>query len=333
MARERKPSLRAGIDTALATTAARADWQASVVSSRDAVQALPVTAIAPNIDQPRRLFPERAMRELRESIREHGVLTPILVRPRPGPGGARYQIVAGERRWRASGELGLAEIPAVVRDDIDDRMAIELALVENLQRRNIDPMEEARALRSLLGLGYSQEELARRLSKSAAHISERLRLTTLPEPIQVLVLEGRLSSSAARNVARIPDPARQQTVAVELADGRYTMRQVEALMRELRAPAATTPPDAPPVEPAAATEPPLVDPPLAEPGVAVDLAPLRDRVSALLGVARALPVGLDAATQAAVRATLAPLAALLAEWEAAGEMAVADAGCQVTGDG
>jgi ParB/RepB/Spo0J family partition protein len=262
------------------------------------------------------------MRDLRESIQQHGVLMPILVRPRPGPGGARYQIVAGERRWRASGELGLETIPAVVRDDIDDRAAIELALVENLQRRNIDPMEEARALKSLLGLGYNQEDLARRLSKSPAHISERLRLTTLPEPIQVLVLEGRLSSSAARNVARIPDAAQQQTVAEELASGRYTVRQVEALMRELRAAAA---PDAS-VEPSKPDTPVDGEPPLAEPGAPIDLEPLRARVAALLTEAQALPVGLDAATQAAVRAALAPLAPLLAEWRLAGEDDGEDAG-------
>jgi ParB family chromosome partitioning protein len=313
VARERKSLLRDGIDAALATTAARADWQAPLVSNRDEVQSLPLTAVAPNINQPRRLFPERAMRELRESIAQHGVLVPILVRPVAGPGGARYQIVAGERRWRACGDLGLDLIPAVVRDDIDDRAAIELALVENLQRRNIDPMEEARALRTLLELGYNQEELAHRLGKSPAHISERLRLTTLPEPIQELVLEGRLSSSAARNVARLPDRARQQAVAIELANGRYTMRQVEALMRELRTPAEPPTPEPASTEPPLA-EPPLAEPPLAEPGVVVDLEPLRAHVAALLAEVRSLPVGLDAPTQAAVRAALEPLSALLTEW-------------------
>jgi ParB family transcriptional regulator, chromosome partitioning protein len=313
--RARRPSLRAGIDAAVATTEARADWQAPLVGTRDEVQALPLIAVAPNVNQPRRVFPERAMRDLRESIARHGVLVPILVRPRPGPAGARYEIVAGERRWRASGDLGLATIPAVVRDDIDDRSAIELALVENLQRRNIDPMEEARALRTLLHLGYNQEELAHRLGKSPAHISERLRLTTLPESIQELVLEGRLSSSAARNIARIGDPARQQMVARELADGRYTIRQVEALMRRLS--------DAP--------APPAGDGALelAQPGVPVDLGPLRERVAALLAQAATLPVGLDGATQTAVRAALQPLATLLAEWRVAapgaGEAAAEDA--------
>jgi ParB family chromosome partitioning protein len=300
VARARKLSLRDGIDTALATTAAQADWRAPIVGDRDQIHAVPVALIAPNIDQPRRHFPERAMRELRESIQQHGVLAPILVRPFPGPGGARYQIVAGERRWRSCADLGLETIPAVVRDDIDDRAAIELALVENLQRRNIGPMEEARALGALLRLGYSQEELARRLGKSAAHISERLRLTTLPDSIQELVLDGRLSSSAARNVARIPDRERQQAVAAELIAGRYTMRQVEALMRELRAP-----------QPPA----PEAEPPLAEPHVTVDLTPLEQGVAAVLAAAAALPVGLDAATQARVRATLQPLAELLAGWQ------------------
>ena len=307
MARARKLSLRDGIDTALATTASQASWVEPVVSGRDSIQSLPLTAIAPNVLQPRRIFPERAMRDLRESIEQHGVLAPILVRPYPGPGGARYQIVAGERRWRASGDLGLTHIPAVVRDDIDDRSAIELALVENLQRRNIEPMEEARALGTLLTLGYSQEELARRLGKSPAHISERLRLMTLPETIQEMVLEGRLSSSAARNVARIPDRERQQAVAAELSSGRYTMRQVEQLMRDLRQPA-----------PPAPAEEQADEPPLAEPGVPVDLTPLRERVTALLAAARELPVGLDAATQAEARAVLQPLIGLLAEWELTG---------------
>ena len=307
MARARKLSLREGIDAALTATAAQADWRAPVIADRDQVQAVPVQDIAPNISQPRRYFPERAMRELRESIQQHGVLVPILVRPYPGPGGARYQLVAGERRWRSCADLGLETIPAVVRDDIDDRAAIELALVENLQRRNIGPMEEARALAALLGLGYSQEELARRLGKSPAHVSERLRLTTLPEPIQELVLDGRLSSSAARNVARIPDAERQRVVAAELAAGRYTMRQVEALMRELRAPQPTPAPD--PAESEA--------PDLAEPGVPVDLASLAAAVAAVLGAAGALPVGLDAASQARVRATLQPLAGLLAGWSVA----------------
>lgn len=305
MGRARKISLREGIDAALTTTAARADWQAPVIADRDQVQALPVGAIAPNMAQPRRYFPERAMRELRESIQQHGVLMPILVRPYPGPGGARYQIVAGERRWRSCADLGRETIPAVVRDDIDDRAAIELALVENLQRHNIGPMEEARALGALLRLGYTQEELARRLGKSAAHVSERLRLTTLPEPIQELVLDGRLSSSAARNVARIPDAERQRAVAGELAAGRYTMRQVEALMRELRAP-----------RPSPAAEPTPAEPPLAEPGVPVDLAPLAAAVAAVLETAAALPVGLDAGTQARVRATLRPLVELTTSWSA-----------------
>jgi ParB-like chromosome segregation protein Spo0J len=180
-------------------------------------------------------------------------------------------------------------------------------------------MEEARALRSLLDLGYSQEELARRLCKSPAHVSERLRLTMLPAPIQHLVLEGRLSSSAARNVARIPDPARQQAVALDLADGRYTVRQVEALMRELRTqPPALSAPGEPADPPFPAemsgSEAPVVEPPLAEAGVPFDVGPLRAGVVALLAEAHALPVGLDLASQAAVRAALAPLAALLDEW-------------------
>lgn len=321
MSRGRKPSLREGIGAALATTAAQADWRAPVVGNRDEVQAVPVADIAPNLHQPRRIFPERAMRELRESITQHGVLVPILVRPYPGPAGARYQIVAGERRWRACSELGLERIPAVVRDDIDDRSAIELALVENLQRRNIDPMEEAQALQTLLGLGYSQDELARRLGKSPAHVSERLRLTTLPGPIQALVLEGRLSSSAARNVARISDPTRQQEVALDLAAGHFTVRQVEAMMRQLRQPGADEAPAADSAVPLVAGRPPLApvvsvpEPPLAQPGQVIDLQPLQERVAALLTEVGALPVGLDAATQTAVRATLQPLAGLLNAWK------------------
>ena len=162
-----------------------------------ATRTLTADQIVPGPFQPRHRFDDEALAALADSIRENGVLQPILVRPRPGDP-TSYEIVAGERRWRAAQLAKLHDIPVIVRD-IGDREALELALVENVQREDLSPLEEADGYRRLLQeFGNSQDDLARRVGKSRSHITNSIRLLGLPEPVRNLLDEGKLSSGHAR---------------------------------------------------------------------------------------------------------------------------------------
>lgn len=148
--------------------------------------------IEPNRDQPRKQFDEEALSELSASIAQHGILQPLLVRPLPGGG---YQLVAGERRWRAARMAGLEEVPAVIRE-LTDREAAELAMIENLQREDLNPMEEAKGYQTLMETyGMTQEEAARAVNKSRPAVANALRLLQLPDEVAEMVAEGRLSAA------------------------------------------------------------------------------------------------------------------------------------------
>ncbi len=189
---------------------------------------VPIELIVANPDQPRLYFAEAELEELARSVRQRGVLQPILLRPAPGRAG-EYQIVAGERRWRAAQRAGLTAVPAVVRE-IGDQETLELALIENLQRENLNAMEEAAAYSSLLNLsGGSQEDLAQAVGKSRSHVANTLRLMQLPEEIQTLVRQGRLSAGHARTLIGAADP---QALAKEILDGELSVRDAEALARK-----------------------------------------------------------------------------------------------------
>jgi ParB family chromosome partitioning protein len=170
------------------------------------VARLAIADIAANPAQPRRRFPAEAMDELIASVRAHGVLQPILVRPVADDGAnARYEIIAGERRWRAAQAAALHEIPAVVRQ-LDDRTAFEIALIENIQRSDLNAIEEARGYRRLIDeFGHTQQVLAGIVGKSRSHITNLLRLLELPEPVQTMVEEGALSMGHARALASAPN--------------------------------------------------------------------------------------------------------------------------------
>ncbi|MFP5501132.1 MAG: ParB/RepB/Spo0J family partition protein [Candidatus Sericytochromatia bacterium] len=175
---------------------------------------VPLEAIEPNPDQPRRHFDPEALSELTASIKAHGVLQPVLLRPHPQAKG-RYQLVAGERRFRASREAGLTELPAVVRE-LTDAEALELALVENVLREDISPLEEARTLKSLLEtFGYSYAQLGERLGKNKAYVDHRVRLLKMPEPVQAAL--DRVEAAPEGKLKR-PFSPRHAGVVVQLED-------------------------------------------------------------------------------------------------------------------
>ncbi|MEP7222240.1 MAG: ParB/RepB/Spo0J family partition protein [Novosphingobium sp.] len=187
---------------------------------------LPVSSIEPHPDQPRRRFDEAALDELAASIAARGVIQPVVVRPH---GDGRYQLVAGERRWRAAQRASLHEIPAIVRD-LSEREVMALALIENLQREDLNPIEEARAYHRLAeGEGLTQAEIARMVDKSRSHVANFQRLLSLPEPVLDMVEEGQLSMGHARALIG-------QEAASELArtaiDRQLSVREVEKLVRQ-----------------------------------------------------------------------------------------------------
>lgn len=197
---------------------------------REQIQELPLERIRPNPRQPRKEFAPEALAELAASIREHGVVQPVLVRPVDGG----YELVAGERRWRAARAAGLERIPAVVRD-ISPAKAMEIALIENLQREDLNPVEQAEAYRTLLEEhGLSHEELARRLGKSRPQITNTLRLLQLPRPVQALVASGALSVGHAKVLLGVEDPQRQEQLAARASQDGLSVRALEQEVERLR---------------------------------------------------------------------------------------------------
>ncbi len=192
------------------------------------VALLSIGDIDPNPGQPRRRFDQASLKELADSIRQVGVLQPILVTEQSG----RYRIIAGERRWRAARMAELDEIPAIIRDmSAVERM--EAALIENLQRENLNPIEEAAAVRALMEeCGLTQEAAAERLGKSRPALANLLRLLSLPEKVQALVREGKLTQGHARVLAGLDDPARQEALAVKAVEEGWSVRQMEQAAQE-----------------------------------------------------------------------------------------------------
>lgn len=207
---------------------------------------LRLSDIEPNKEQPRKEFETSALLELSDSIREHGVLQPIVVRSLPG---GAYQIIAGERRWRASRQAGLTEIPAVVIEADDDKVR-ELALIENLQRKDLTALEEAKGYRSLMdATGMTQEQIAKRLGKSRPVIANALRLLNLPDEVKKHLDNGSLSAGHARLLAGLEDPEEAVTIAAEVEKQGLSVRQLEQLLRRNRGAATGRSAEAPKKEP------------------------------------------------------------------------------------
>ena len=198
------------------------------------IETLPLREIEPDPGQPRKTFDDETLAELSASIAEHGLLQPIAVRPKPSGG---YLIVAGERRWRASRMAGLTEVPVIVKD-VTDEQAMELALVENLQREDLDPVEEAAGIRELMTrCDLTQEQAARKLGKSRSALANSLRLLSLPETVLELLKSGFITVGHAKVVLGLPTPELQEEAAQMIADNQLNVRQAEALCKKLAKPA------------------------------------------------------------------------------------------------
>ena len=192
---------------------------------------LPISQVEPGLKQPRKRFDQEALADLAESIRIHGIIQPLTVR-RLSTG--YYQIIAGERRWRAAKLAGLTEVPAVIME-ADDRKVMELGLIENLQREDLNPAEEARGYQTLMEeYGLTQEQVAQQMGKSRPAIANTLRLLALPEDIMKLVEEGQLSAGHARAILGAPTPAMQRQAAKKVVEGQLSVRQTEALIKALQ---------------------------------------------------------------------------------------------------
>ncbi|HEX5823269.1 MAG TPA: ParB/RepB/Spo0J family partition protein [Candidatus Limnocylindrales bacterium] len=196
------------------------------------VKAIALDRIEPNPNQPRTIFDESALHELANSIREHGVLQPILVRPL---GDNRYQLVAGERRWRASKEAGLATIQALV-EEIDDDTALEIAIIENLQREDLSPLEEATMYdRMIHEHGYSIRKLADKLGKDKGYLENRLRLADAPEEIRELVSLRKDTLSHAYELLKVDDPKKRRRLAGQVASGELSLVKLREKIEGRRA--------------------------------------------------------------------------------------------------
>ncbi|MEG0166961.1 MAG: ParB/RepB/Spo0J family partition protein [Ruthenibacterium sp.] len=196
----------------------------------DGVTMLRLAEIEPDKDQPRKKFDDAALSELAASIMEHGVLQPIMVRPVPAGG---YKIVAGERRWRAARLAGLGEIPVLVKE-ISDDTAMEIALIENLQREDLDPVEEALGYQQLMErCNYTQETAAAKLSKSRSAVANSLRLLSLPKKVLDALRAGKLSVGHAKVILSLPNATLQQQAADEIIEKKLNVREAEALCKKL----------------------------------------------------------------------------------------------------
>ncbi len=187
---------------------------------------LPITSVRPNPDQPRKVFDSSALEELRDSIQRHGVLQPIYVRPTE----RGFEIIAGERRWRAARMAGLTSIPATVSTEADERM-LELALVENLQRQDLDPLEKAHAFRELQqSLGLTQAQVAERVGMKRATVANHLRLLDLPTEAQEAVVQGLITMGHAKALLALPDAAAIRSALLTTVKQELSVRQLERLV-------------------------------------------------------------------------------------------------------
>jgi len=225
-----KKEARRGLGRGLSALMADVNVSTEVVetdASPSADRLVPIEYLRPNPDQPRRTFTQEHLDDLTNSIRTKGVLQPLIVRPDP-QAADRFEIVAGERRWRAAQAAQLHEIPVLVRD-FSDTEVLEVAIIENIQRADLNPIEEAAGYRQLMfKFGHTQEKLAEALGKSRSHIANLMRLLNLPDSVQMLVSDGKLSAGHARALITAPNP---EEIARTVVDKGLSVRETEKLVK------------------------------------------------------------------------------------------------------
>ena len=229
----RKPRLGKGLSALLGDFSAETQ---QAIATGDGVREVPTSRIAPNPFQPRHEFSAEQLSELEDSIRKNGLLQPLVVRPRRGstPDGAEWELIAGERRWRAVRRLGWSQVPVVVRD-IDDRAMLVLAIVENVQRAGLSALEEAAGYKQLIDeFGYTQAEVADSVGRERSTVANLLRLLALPASVQRMVNEGQLSMGHARALLGLEDEREMADLARQAAESGMSVRTVEERVRQMR---------------------------------------------------------------------------------------------------
>ena len=230
----RRNALGRGLDALLPSAPARREPEAP---PRAGGGELALAEIAPNPDQPRRRFDEAELERLADSIRRHGVLQPVVVRRAPPDAAKPYELVVGERRWRAAQRAGRESIPALVQD-VEPSALLEVALVENVQRRDLNPIELAHAFRALLAAGHTQDEVGARVGLERSTVANHLRLLELPKELQEDVELGTLSIGHAKALLQLANPERRRALRDRIVAEALSVRAAEALARALAAPAA-----------------------------------------------------------------------------------------------
>ena len=221
-----KKGLGKGLDSMIPEKKTKAEMKEAEDKSLTEIK---ISEIDPNMGQPRKKFDEDELLELAESIKIHGVIQPIILTKR----GKRYEIIAGERRWRASKLAGLTKIPAVIRE-YTDKEIMEVSLIENIQRQDLNPIEEALAFKNLIDeYKMKQDDLAERVSKSRSTITNALRLLKLDDKVKAMLAEGLISTGHARALLAVEDKNKQQALAVKIFDEKLSVREAEKLVKQI----------------------------------------------------------------------------------------------------
>jgi ParB family chromosome partitioning protein len=233
----RKPGLGKGLG-ALIPEGAASEEAGSPAESAGPLRMVLVTSIRPNPFQPRKSFTDESLQTLASSVRELGVLQPIIVRPVEGESNL-YELIAGERRWRAAGLAGLEVVPVLVQDDVNDRLSLEQAVVENLHRVDLHPLEEAAAYQQLIDeFDLTHEQVAQRVGKSRANITNTLRLLQLGEVAQAALASSQISAGHARSILAITDPEAQATMVARVIKNEFSVRATEDAVKSFLEPKA-----------------------------------------------------------------------------------------------
>jgi len=229
----RKGGLGKGLDSLIpnvVNTKSLNDRIAEETQEKEPTATVKISLVEPNRDQPRKHFDEKGLEELADSIRQYGIIQPLIVQNKKD----YYEIIAGERRWRAAKLAGLKEVPVIIRN-ISDQEVMEMSLIENIQREDLNPIEEAQAYKRLLDeFQLKQEDVAKRVSKSRAAVTNSLRLLKLCEEVQQMVIDGKLTNGHARCLISLEDPETQLAVAKQIAEQNLSVRETEKLMKKLQ---------------------------------------------------------------------------------------------------